>query len=92
MYPQQGQPVEVSLNDFSLRTVGTDHAVNAGSAKLISGTLQKKAVASRDVVESPSPGVLETELEEKGLPEGAVATPVAGYLYFPLAKKAKHAR
>ena len=27
MYPQQGQPVEVSLNDFSLRTIGTDHAV-----------------------------------------------------------------
>jgi hypothetical protein len=29
---------------------------------------------------------------KKGLPEGAVATPVAGYLYFPLAKRAKSAR
>jgi hypothetical protein len=139
MYPQQGQPVEVSLNDFSLRTIGTDHAVKAGSATLISGTLQKKAAASRDVVVSPSVGVgyesgavydpvtgqprrgggvytqtgvgvgigspggqgggtdadrkvMETELDEKGLPEGAVATPVAGYLYFPLAKRAKNAR
>ena len=36
--------------------------------------------------------VVETELDEKGLPEGAVMTPVAGYLYFPLAKKAKNAR
>ena len=139
MYPRQGQPVEVSLNDFSLRTIGTDNAVKAGSAKLISGTLQKKAAASRDVVVSPSAGVgyesgavydpitgqprrgggvytqtgvgvgigspggqgggtdadrkvMETELDEKGLPEGTVATPVAGYLYFPLAKKAKNAR
>ncbi len=36
--------------------------------------------------------VVETELDEKGLPEGAIMTPVAGYLYFPLAKKAKNAR
>jgi hypothetical protein len=35
---------------------------------------------------------METELDVKGLPEGAVMTPVAGYLYFPLAKKAKNAR
>jgi hypothetical protein len=28
--------------------------------------------------------VMETELSEKGLPEGATATPVAGYLYFPI--------
>jgi hypothetical protein len=139
LYPQKGQPVDVSLNDFSLRTIGTDTAVKAGSAKLISGTLQKKAAASRDVVVSPSVGVgyesgtvydpmtgqprrgggvytqtgvgvgigspggqgggtdadrkvMETELDEKSLPEGAVVKPVAGYLYFPLAKKAKNAR
>jgi hypothetical protein len=35
--------------------------------------------------------VMEAELDEKGLHEGALATPVAGYLYFPLAKKAKNA-
>jgi hypothetical protein len=34
---------------------------------------------------------MEAELDEKGLHEGALATPVAGYLYFPLAKKAKNA-
>ena len=139
LYPQKGQPLDVSLNDFSLRTIGTDSAVKAGSAKLISGTLQKKAASSRDVVVSPSAGVgyesgvvydpmtgqprrgggvytqtgvgvgigspggqgggtdadrkvMEAELDEKSLPEGVVGTPVAGYLYFPLAKKAKNAR
>ena len=132
-YPEKGQNLDVSLNHFSLRTIGTDSAVKAGSAKLISGTLQKKAAASRDVVVSPSAGVgyesgavydpitgqpcgggvytqtgvgvgigspggqgggtdadrkvMETELDEKGLPEGAVMTPVAGYLNFPLAKR-----
>ncbi len=137
LYPQKGQNLEVSLNDFSLRPIGADTAVKAGSAKLISGTLQKKAAASREVVVSPSVGVgyesgglydpitgqpsrgggvytqtgvgvgigspgsqgggtdadrkvMETELDERGLPEGAVATPVAGYLYFPLAKKIKN--
>lgn len=29
------------------------------------------------------------ELTEKGLPEGTVSTPIAGYLYFPLAKQKK---
>ena len=138
LYPQKGQNLDVSLNDFSLRTIGTDSAVKAASATLISGTLQKKAAASRDVVVSPSAGVgyesgvvydpmtgqprhgggvytqtgvgvgigspggqgggtdadrkvMEAELDEKGLPEGAVAAPVAGYLYFPLAKKTKNA-
>jgi len=138
LYPQKGQNLEVSLNDFSLRTIGTDSAVKAASATLISGTLQKKPAASRDVVVSPSVGVgyesgvvydpmtgqprhgggvytqtgvgvgigssggqgggtdadrkvMEAELDEKGLLEGAVAAPVAGYLYFPLAKKTKNA-
>jgi hypothetical protein len=138
LYPQKGQNLDVSLNDFSLRTIGSDSAVKAASATLISGTLQKKAAASRDVVVSPSAGVgyesgvvydpmtgqprrgggvytqtgvgvgigspggqgggtdadrkvMEAELDEKGLPEGAAVTPVAGYLYFPLAKKTKNA-
>jgi hypothetical protein len=32
---------------------------------------------------------METELHEKGLPEGQVNKPVAGYLYFPLPSKKK---
>jgi hypothetical protein len=31
--------------------------------------------------------VMETELSEKALPEGAVSAPVAGYVYFPVARK-----
>jgi hypothetical protein len=33
--------------------------------------------------------VMETELTEKGLPEGAASSPVAGYVYFPLLAKKK---
>jgi hypothetical protein len=33
--------------------------------------------------------VMETELSEKGLPEGTTATPVAGYLYFPISRVKK---
>ena len=32
---------------------------------------------------------MRTELQEKGLPEGALTKPTAGYLYFPLASKDK---
>jgi hypothetical protein len=30
---------------------------------------------------------METELSEKGLPEGAASAPVAGYVYFPVTRK-----
>jgi len=33
--------------------------------------------------------VMETELSEKGLPEGATAAPVAGFLYFPISRTKK---
>jgi len=32
---------------------------------------------------------MEAELSDKGLPEGAVSTPVAGYIYFPISSKKK---
>jgi hypothetical protein len=35
--------------------------------------------------------VMETELSEKGLPEGMTSTPVSGYIYFPVTRK-KNAR
>src|SRR5271170_3553564 len=34
---------------------------------------------------------MEAELSEKGLPEGAAATPVAGYVYFPVSPKKRNA-
>ena len=33
--------------------------------------------------------IMETELSEKGLPEGDASAPVSGYLYFPLSAKKK---
>jgi len=33
--------------------------------------------------------IMETELSEKGLPEGDVSAPVSGYLYFPFSAKKK---
>ena len=30
---------------------------------------------------------MELELSEKGLPEGTASAPVAGHLYFPIARK-----
>jgi hypothetical protein len=39
----------------------------------------------------PDRSVVETELTEKGLPEGNATAPVAGYLYFPMTVK-KNAR
>ena len=35
--------------------------------------------------------IMETELSEKGLPEGDASAPVSGYLYFPLSAKKKRA-
>jgi hypothetical protein len=32
---------------------------------------------------------METELAEKGLPEGAASSPVAGYIYFPVSPMKK---
>jgi hypothetical protein len=34
---------------------------------------------------------MEAELSEKGLPEGAVSKPIAGYIYFPISSKKKPA-
>jgi hypothetical protein len=36
--------------------------------------------------------VIEGELSEKGLPEAKIATPVSGYLYFPLRKQKKNTK
>jgi len=33
--------------------------------------------------------MMELELVKKGLPEGTVSRPVAGYLYFPISEKKK---
>ncbi len=70
LYPQKGQSIDVSLNDFSLRVIGTDNVAKAASAKVIAATLQKKATSSRDVVVSPSVGI--------GYESGTVYDPTTG--------------
>lgn len=133
-YPSKDKPQAVSLDDFSLRVVGSETAVKPSSAKVVAASIQKSAESQRDVTVSPSVGVgyesgtytdpatgarvnshgtyrevgvaatvsepgshsgsserdrdtMQTELSEKGLPEGSASAPVAGYLYFPLTKK-----
>jgi hypothetical protein len=140
IYPEKGKPVDISLDDFALRTIGSDTATKPESAKVLAGNLQKKAEPSgRDLTVYPSIGigvesgprydpatgesrrggtgvyttagvgvgvgadpshprgastdrdrdVMEIELSEKGVPEGAASAPVAGYLYFPLGSSKK---
>jgi hypothetical protein len=133
IFPANGHPANISLGDFSLRVVNTDHAVRPSGAKVVAGSLQHKASGDRDITVSPevaigyesgsyndpynrgqqqhssgvykSAGVavgiggsqsgstkedravMETELSEKGLPEGTAPAPVAGHLYFPIERK-----
>jgi hypothetical protein len=135
IYPEKGRPIPVSLDNFTLRRIGSETAAKPSSAKVVSATLQKSAQEQRDITVSPSVGVgygsgtvydpatgtqrrggvytstgvgvgigskgsdpgssekdrgvMETELSEKGLPEGTTATPVAGYLYFPISRTKK---
>ncbi|HEX2662779.1 MAG TPA: hypothetical protein VHM93_08090 [Candidatus Acidoferrum sp.] len=124
LYPPKDKPQSVSLDDFSIRVLGSETAVKPSSAKVVAASIQKSAQSQRDVTVSPSAGVayesgpyghgtyrevgvaigisepgahsgsserdrdtMQTELSEKGLPEGTASAPVAGYLYFPLTKK-----
>ena len=57
VYPPKDKPLNVSLNDFVLRIKDTDIAEKPSSAKVIAGSLQKKARADRDVTVSPGYGV-----------------------------------
>jgi len=55
------------------------HSVSrSASVGVSNGNLTPPDIAERDRE------VIERELSEKGLPEGKVSTPVAGYVYFPL--------
>jgi len=134
LYPSKEKSVEVALNDFVLHVKNSETASKASSAKVVAGSLQKKAQNTRDVTVSPTVGVgygtgttydpvygprgggvttaagvgvgigsrgdqpgssdkdrdvMETELSEKGMPEGAATGPVAGYLYFSIPRGKK---
>lgn len=63
-----------------------------------SGTTQTSSVMVGIGLPHPNPGSTDkdrsdtkAELHEKGLPEGIVSAPVAGYIYFPISSKKKDA-
>ena len=133
IFPANGHPANISLGDFSLRVLNTDHAVRPSGASVVASSLQHKAGTDHDITVSPQVGigyesgtyndpynrgqqqraggvyksagvavgiggnpsgstnedraVMETELSEKGLPEGTVSAPIAGHLYFPIERK-----
>ena len=124
LYTLRDKPQQLSLDDFSLRVMGSETALKPSSAKVAAASIQKSAESQRDITVSPSVGVgyesgpyshgtdraasvavgvsepgshsgsserdrdtMQTELTEKGLPEGTTSAPVAGYLYFSLTRK-----
>jgi hypothetical protein len=135
LYPAQAGSLNVSLNDFALRSRNAASATKPSSAKIVAASIQQKAAGDRDVAVYPSTGVgyesgtaydpvtgaprrasgvytqagvgvavggsngpgvsdkdrsvMETELTEKGLSEGATTAAVAGYIYFPVMPKKK---
>jgi hypothetical protein len=77
----------VSYNDPKTGQPVHEHSVttSAGAGVGVDNGVPA-AVAERDRL------VIEQELTEKGLPEGKVAVPVSGYLYFALPKPKKDAK
>lgn len=134
-YPDQATSLNVSLNDFALRSKNAASAIKPSSPKVVAASIQQRAASDRDIAIYPSTGigyesgtaydpvtgaprrasgvytqagvgvavggssgpgvsdkdrgVMETELTEKGLSEGATAKAVAGYIYFPVPPKKK---
>ena len=48
LYPRKDRAVDVSLNDLTLRQIGSETAAKPSSAKLIAATLQKSSRAKRE--------------------------------------------
>ena len=129
-YPKQGSPLDVSVDDLTMRVSGDAVVVRPYSPRAVAATLQEKTEQGRSVTTSTGVGVgyesgtyidpvtgqatkvkgvttttgvgvavgppgshpggsnqtrdsMEIELAEQALPEGSMAAPVSGYLYFP---------
>jgi hypothetical protein len=68
-----------------------------GQTQRVHGVTTSVGVAVATGPNATGPGstdrdTMETELTEKGLPEGTVSAPVSGYLYFAITKKKKDAK
>jgi hypothetical protein len=136
LYPKQDSPLDLSLDDLTMRVTGDAVVVRPYSARAVAATIQEKVEQGRNVTTSTSVGVgyesgtyidpvtgqptkvkgvttstgvgvavgppgsqpgatnqtrdsIEIELAEQALPEGSMAAPVSGYLYFPKASLKK---
>ena len=90
--PSRGRDTDVTAN------VGYETGTDPVTGRRVSGTYTGVAVANRPPgtlappPSGPDPWTMKQELEERSLPEGKTAQPVAGYLYFPkLSKKSRNA-
>jgi hypothetical protein len=54
LYPRKDKALDVSLNDLTLRQIGSETAAKPSSAKLIAASLQKSSRAKRDISVYPS--------------------------------------
>jgi hypothetical protein len=136
LFPAKDKPLDVSLDELTMRAAGSDTLVHPMSARTVAATVQEQGQqqsrvggdvhggvgyesgtytdpntgqqtkvqgvtteAGADVgVAPPDPRSgpsntsrdnLETLLKEKGLAEGSVSVPVAGYVYFPKSVRKK---
>jgi hypothetical protein len=92
-----GLPVSVSGGATVGYESGTYTDPNTGQPTRVHGVYTGTGVNVSDP--KPAPGsterdrqIMETELSQKGLPEGKAATPVAGYLYFSIHNRKKDAK
>ncbi len=129
-YPKKDAPLDLSMDDLTMRVSGDSVVVRPYSPRAVAATLQEKTEQGRSVTTSTGVGVgyesgtyidpvtgqatkvkgvttttgvgvavgppgsraggsnqtrdsMEIELAEQALPEGSMAAPVSGYLYFP---------
>jgi hypothetical protein len=92
-----GPPVSVSGGATVGYESGTYTDPNTGQPTRVHGVYTGTEVNVSDP--KPSPGsterdrqIMETELSQKGLPQGKTAAPVAGYLYFSIHNRKKDAK
>jgi len=83
VYPSVGVVYSTGPDIYGRRTGGVGTTAGVGVGVGGPGGPPSRAPGSTDADRR----VMQTELEEKGLPARATAKPVAGYLYFPISVK-----
>lgn len=70
LYPDQASALNVSLNDFALRSKKAVSATKPSSPKIVAASIQQKAAGDRDIAVYPSTGI--------GYESGTTYDPVTG--------------